>query len=330
MSYQAINISKTIIEQPEPVDSSLSQIWHSWQKFQRGKRKSSEMEEFSYHLEENLSNLHFDLESGHYRHGTYREFTVCENKKRSIRVASIRDRVIHRLLYDYLVRIYDHTFIFDLWSCRKSKGLTAAIMRAQKFLSNNPKSFVWRVDIKKFFDNVDQNVLMQILERKIRDRGTLSLLNEVIKSTDKGIPIGNLTSQIFANIYLNEMDRYIKNELEIKHYLRYGDDFIILSPDLDQLRGFRTSVMAYLSDSLKLSINTQADIITKAKEGIHFLGVEIYPSGRRLSRRNWQKIITRLSLANYSSYSGLVKQNCSDNKKQIVNWLVLDLLDEFN
>ncbi|MEI6133262.1 MAG: hypothetical protein WCQ41_10640 [Bacillota bacterium] len=131
-------------------------------------------------MEENLEKLQRDIEIGCYKHGTYRCFIVCDNKRREIRVASIRDRVVHRLLYDYLVGIYDKTFIFDAWSCRKNKGLLGAIERAQEFLRRNPKSFVWRSDIKKFFDNIDREVLLSVLERKIKDEKALLLLCEVI------------------------------------------------------------------------------------------------------------------------------------------------------
>ena len=163
-----------------PFNTSISNIWRSWYAFVAGKNKTLELEEFRYGLEENLGQLQQDIESNCYKHGTYRRFIVCDNKRREIRVASIRDRVIHRLLYDYLVEIYDKTFIFDVWSCRKNKGLIGAIGRAQEFLHKNPESIVWRTDIRKFFDNIDREVLLSVLERKVKDKKALSLLYEVI------------------------------------------------------------------------------------------------------------------------------------------------------
>ena len=164
------------------IDLSLSNIWQSYFKFKKGKKTSQELEKFSYYLEENLRSLHHDLDSGNYKHGQYRKFTVTDNKRREISVSNIRDRVVHRLIYEYLCQIYDKTFIFDAWSCRKNKGLVGAIERAQNFVSRKPNSFIWRSDIKKFFDSVDQQVLLKIISRKIRNQKDLSLLREIIGS----------------------------------------------------------------------------------------------------------------------------------------------------
>jgi len=166
----------------DSMDLSLGNMWHSWFAFRKGKRATPELHVFQYDLERNLRELCEDLNGGKYRHGGYTKFTVCDNKKRVISVASIRDRVAHRLIYDYLVAIYDGTFIFDAWSCRENKGLIAAIERAQKFLTLHPNNFVWRADIKKFFDSMDHATLIQILSRRIRDPKALWLIQEIISS----------------------------------------------------------------------------------------------------------------------------------------------------
>ena len=164
------------------IDLSLANVWQSWFKFIKGKRKTKESDYFSYCLEQNLENLHFDLNSGRYKHGGYKKFIVTDNKRRQISVASVRDRVVHRLLYEYLSRIYDKTFVYDAWSCRKNKGLTGAIERTQKFLYKHTNSFVWRADIKKFFDNVDRQTLLKILSLKIKDAKAMFVLQEIIAS----------------------------------------------------------------------------------------------------------------------------------------------------
>jgi len=137
------------------IDLSLSNIWQSYFKFKKGKKLSQELEEFNYYLEENLRSLHRDLNDGNYKHSGYRKFVVTDNKRREISVASIRDRVVHRLVYEFLCSIYNETFIFDAWSCRKNKGLIGAIERTQNFVNRKPNSFIWRSDIRKFFDSVD-------------------------------------------------------------------------------------------------------------------------------------------------------------------------------
>ncbi|MFH0820518.1 MAG: reverse transcriptase domain-containing protein [Candidatus Peregrinibacteria bacterium] len=161
---------------------SLENLWETWLNFRKGKKPTPELYELQYNLERNLFKLHKELNSRMYRHGQYRTFTVCDNKKRVISVAPIRDRIVHRLIYDYLVPIYDRTFIFDAWSCRKGKGLLACIKRAQNFLSAHPRSFVWRADIRKFFDSVNHDTLLAILVRRVHDPKAIWLIREIINS----------------------------------------------------------------------------------------------------------------------------------------------------
>ena len=169
----------------DSINLGLGNIWRSWFAFRRGKRATPDLDVFQYCLEVNLSKLHRDLNSGAYRHGGYRKFVVHDNKRREISVARIRDRVVHRLIYDYLVPIYDKTFIFDAWSCRKGKGLLGAIERAQGFLEKSPQAYVWRADIKRFFDSVDQGVLLGAVFRKVRCPQARWLIREVVGSFPK-------------------------------------------------------------------------------------------------------------------------------------------------
>lgn len=206
----------------ESIDLGLKNIYCSWFAYRKGKKPSHDLDHFQYNLDEELPDLYKMLDSNTYKHGSYRKFMVTDNKKREISVAFVRDRVVHRLLYDYLTKIFDKTFIYDAWSCRKDKGLVGAINRAQEFICKYQNGFVWRADISKFFNNVDHSILFEILKRKIRNEKVLSLLKEIIDSFEAGIPIGNLTSQIFSNIYLNELDRFVKHKLRVKCYLRYG------------------------------------------------------------------------------------------------------------
>lgn len=169
------------------IDLSLANIWQSWYLFRKGKRSCRELETFCYYLERNLFDLCRDLNNGDYQHDGYREFTVYDNKKRKISVASVRDRVVHRLVYEYLVEIYDKTFIYDVWSCRINKGLLGAIKRSYKFLTKFPDSFIWRADIKKFFDNVDQQILKNILLRRVSCPNVQCILDKIIDSYNTGL-----------------------------------------------------------------------------------------------------------------------------------------------
>lgn len=161
---------------------NVENIWNNWLLFRRGKRRTKELDVFEYSLERNLVALQNDLETGVYRHGEYSRFMVTDNKRREISVASVRDRVVHRLLYGYLVEIYDKTFISDVWSCRKGKGLVGAIERTQAFLLKYQKYFVWRSDVRKFFDHVDHDVLKNILATGISDERANQILQKVIES----------------------------------------------------------------------------------------------------------------------------------------------------
>lgn len=166
----------------EVIGLELKDIWKAWSAFRNGKRMSEEMHEFQYHLEERLFELCNDLNNGTYEHGSYKEFVVCDNKRREISVSSVRDRVVHRILYDFLVPIWDKTFIYDAWSCRKEKGLLGAIERTQSFLQSFPQAYVWRGDIKKFFDSVNHEVLLKILARRTKDPNAMGLAKKVVKS----------------------------------------------------------------------------------------------------------------------------------------------------
>ncbi len=157
-------------------------MWRSWFVFRRGKKWSSDLHVFQYKLEENLRELSDDLTSGVYKHGPYKTFIVNDNKRREVSVSTIRDRVVHRLIYDYLSHIYNKIFIYDAWSCRVNKGLMGAIERTQQFLKSFPDNYIWRGDVRKFFDSVDQETLLQLLARRVSDSFAYSLMGEVIRS----------------------------------------------------------------------------------------------------------------------------------------------------
>lgn len=144
------------------------------------------------------------------------------------------------------------------------------------------------------------------------------------KRDPRGIPIGNLTSQIFANIYLNELDRFVKHNLKPQFYLHYGDDFIIISSNRTQLDEIREKAVLFLKNQLGLEINRKNDIIVPVRRGIYFLGVEIYPTGRRLKQKIWQRAQNRLNQRNISSYHGLVKQHFI-KKLPYLDWLIAEL-----
>jgi retron-type reverse transcriptase len=271
----------------------LSLIYKYWLEFRAGKKPSSAITKFEYDLIENLRRLSDDLASGCYKHGDYQYRVIRDPKERLITVASVRDRVVHRILYDKLVDLYDKSFDYDVWSCRRGKGLLAMNQRVQQLMNRYQFAHIWRADIQKFFDSVDQTKLKEILRRKISDMSLFDLLEKVIDSTGRGtgIPIGNLTSQILANIYLNELDRYVRTVIKPLAYLRYGDDFLVFERGREKCEKTQRLGTTFLRQNLRLAINPRNNIITTAHSGVKFCGSDIFASGSAIIRRTFSRTV---------------------------------------
>jgi RNA-directed DNA polymerase len=247
---------------------------------------------------------------------------VRDPKQRLIAVASIRDRIIHRLLYEELVKGFDHMFLFDVWSCRKEKGLHGAIDRTAQFLHSFPKSFVWRADIAKFFESIDHNVLRACLYRRIHDERMWYLLDQVIDSYSPGIPIGNLTSQIFSNIILHELDRFVVHTVKPLRYLRYGDDVLVFVANQEIAHHVRGHVVMFLKDALKLQVHAHNDVIVSASQGLLFCGYELFSTGRRLKRATVPRVLKRVRYGNIGSYHGLIRSERNAKSLRLFHWRI--------
>ena len=308
----------------DSIDISLSGVYRSWYAFRAGKRQSRSIITFEYHLENNLDQIAKDLQNNQYRHGSYVHLVVQESKRRSIAVAHVRDRVVHRLLYDYFVPRMDSHFDYDVWSCRQNKGLQQAIIRSQELMKRHPDSWVWRGDVSKFFDSVNHKTLKTIVRRCINDRTTLEILDEVISSYSSnpgtGIAIGNLTSQILSNVYLNEFDRYARHELKPLAYLRYGDDFIMFFPSRVKTVEAQKLGTTFLKSELQLTIHKHNNVIVKVRDGLHFLGVRLFVNGMKIQPHTWQRMKSRINEVNYSSYRGFTNNVGSKAQKKSILW----------
>lgn len=221
---------------------SLENLFFAWDEFKKGKQKKPDVQRFEFDLERNIFQLHRDLLNKTYRHGPYKGFYICDPKVRHIHKATVRDRVLHHAVFKILNPIFEPTFIPNSFSCRVGKGThrgVAALEKMARGIARNGVNlcYVLKCDIQKFFDTVDHTILLSILNKRIKDEDAVWLLQEIIESFPKGLPIGNLTSQIFANIYMNEFDQFVKHELKIKYYVRYTDDFAIASDNEYTLRG---------------------------------------------------------------------------------------------
>jgi len=285
---------------------SLENLFLAWKEFKRGKKNKPDVQEFEFNLEDNLFQLHRELKTKTYQHSNYTSFYVKDPKLRNINKAFVRDRVLHHAIFRILYPIFDESFIFDSYSCRLDRGTHKAVNRLEKFsrkLSKNNKNnfFCLKCDIRKFFDSVDQAFLLKLIKKKIQDNDTGWLIEKVIKSFPNGLPLGNVTSQLFANIYLNEFDQFVKHKLKARYYLRYCDDFIILWRDKRCLIKLIPLIDNFLKEKLKLSFHPDKIIVRKYHQGIDFLGYVVLPYYRVLRTKTKRRIFRKIR----SKYSNL-------------------------
>lgn len=292
----------------------------SWREFLCGKRKRRDVAEFSLHLTDNISELHRDLVDKTYRHGGYKAFKINDPKPRDIHKASVRDRLVHHAIYRILYSYFDRQFIYDSYSCRNDKGTHRAVSHFRHFTGqvscNNKrnKRTVWvlKCDIRKFFTNIDHEILKGILRRHIRDNGILWLLGQIINSFNTenkigvGLPLGNLTSQLLVNIYMNEFDQFVKRELRVKYYIRYADDFVILSRDKQELENLLVLMIEFLKFRLQLTLHPNKVQIKTLTSGVDFLGYVVFPKHVILRTKTKRRAFKRVNKDNLPSYLGIV------------------------
>lgn len=293
---------------------SFDNLWMAWRKARRGKRSRAPVQHFALDLEGHLLQLQAELDAGTYRPGTYRQFTVYERKPRVISAAPFRDRVVHHAVMNVLETPLDRRFIFDSYACRVGKGTHAAVDRYQQWAQRWP--YVLKLDVRRYFPSIDHEILKEELRRYLKDRRVLELLDTIIDLSPPsgerdpvylpgddlltplerrtGIPIGNLTSQFFANLYLNRFDHWVKGTLGVNGYLRYVDDLVILSHDKGQLVEWRLAIRDYLARENRLRLHPNKGQIMPVAAGINLLGYQVWPRRRRLANQNGYRFRRRL------------------------------------
>ncbi|KPJ54867.1 hypothetical protein AMJ47_02225 [Parcubacteria bacterium DG_72] len=282
---------------------SPQNLFLAWNEFKKEKMSKKDVQNFNLFLEDNIFNLYHQLINKTYRHSNYTSFYIKDPKLRHIHKACVKDRVLHHAIFRILYPIFDKSFIFDSYSCRINKGTHRAVNRlsyfARKASKNNTKTiYILKLDIRRFFDSMDHNILLFLIKKKIKDKDAIWLIEKIIKSFPSGLPLGNITSQLFANIYLNELDYFIKHNLRITHYIRYCDDFLIIHNYKEYLKDLILIVNNFLNNNLKLSLHSDKIIIRRHNQGIDFLGYVSFPHHRILrtktKRRMFRKINYRL------------------------------------
>lgn len=277
----------------------------------RGKKNNARVARFYFDLEKELLCLREELLNKTYNPRPLRKFKIREPKAREISSSDFRDRVVHHAICNILEPILERSFIHDSYACRIGKGTHKAVIKAQKLCRKH--HYFLKCDIKKYFASIDHAILKHILIRKLKDPDLIWLLNTIIVHAEsgqsgKGIPIGSLTSQHFANMYLDRLDHYIKDSLGIKSYLRYMDDFIIFGDEKIVLHLLSSSIRTFLYNELKLELKDKATILAPVMEGLPFLGFRIFPNVIRLKNENKRIILNKLKLRDAALRNGNINE----------------------
>jgi RNA-directed DNA polymerase len=317
---------------------SLENLLEAWKEFVRGKRSRKDVQEFERNLMANIISLHRDLATKTYTHSLYQAFKISDPKPRDIHKASVRDRLLHHALHRQLSPFFNKTFIADSNSCQNGKGTHRALKRFKTFInivSENDTQTVWvlKCDIKKFFANIDQSILLEIVDRYIADKDIVLLLSVIVKSfhstaPDVGLPLGNLTSQLLVNIYMNEFDQFMKHAIKAEHYVRYADDFAVLSQDREYLETVLPKMQDFLQQKLKLIMHPDKVFIKTVGSGVDFLGWVHFPDHRVLRTTTKRRMLNRLNETQkqdtVSSYKGMMLHGNTYTLNRAVDSLIVE------
>lgn len=270
----------------------MDNLLEAWKEFKRDKKGKRDAQVFECDLIENIRILHTELSLGLYRHGPYTHFKVSDPKPRDIHKASVRDRLVHHSIYRILYPLFNASFVPNSYSCRLGKGTHRAVNTFKKYAykaSRNHTRTLWvlKCDVRKFFTSIDHQVLLTIIRKQVTDERTVLLLENIIESFSStapgvGLPLGNLTSQLLVNVYLNEFDQFAKHSLRARHYIRYADDLVLLSNDRTWLLTRLPRIEAFLAERLKLALHPDKVSRATFASGIDFLGWVHFPDHRVL------------------------------------------------
>jgi hypothetical protein len=279
--------------------TSFANLLAAARKTLRGHKDTPAAARLYFYLEPELLALQEELLSGAYQPRPYRVFEIYEPKRRVICAADVRDRVVHHAVCNVVGPIFERSLIADTFACRVGKGAHAAVARLQQFARR--QACYLQCDVRQYFASIDHAVLKALLRRKLKDARVLSLLEQIIDqplptaaTPGCGLPIGNLTSQYFANLYLGELDHLLKERLRVKGYVRYMDDFVLFGADKQALRATHEQVSDFLATELRLALKERATIIAPVNQGIAFLGFRVYPALVKLSGEKWRRFRRRV------------------------------------
>ncbi|MBN2606722.1 MAG: hypothetical protein JXR47_05240 [Thiotrichales bacterium] len=310
-----------------PIIYDFESLYLAYQRARKGKGWRNEILTFKSNLEENLIHIQNELIWKTYQSGSYRHFKIHEPKERDVAALPFRDRVVHHALVDAIQPVFESRFIHHSYACRAGKGTHAGADAAQRMMRivkrNHGRVYALKADISKYFASIDHDVLLRLIEKRIACQDTLWLIKSILSTTSSpGIPLGNLTSQLFANIYLDALDQFVKHDLKAQHYARYMDDFVILHHNKTQLHLWLDEIQAFLSKELKLKTNHKTQIFPvhhKSGRGLDFLGYRILPTHRKLRKDSVKRFKTRLKRMQKQYKNGDI--DLHQVRQQITSWL---------
>ena len=311
---------------------SLENLYEAWAEFVNGKKYKRDVALFALNLSSNIFKLHEELKNKTYQHGGYKAFAINDPKPRSIHKATVRDRLLHHAVYRQLYRHFDSKFVHDSYSCRYAKGTHKAIDRFRHFfnkVSRNNRRTCWvlKCDVRKFFASIDQEILISIFKRHVSVQDIVWLIENIVGSFQstgigKGLPLGNLTSQLLVNVYMNEFDQYVKHILKQTYYIRYADDFVLMHHDKNVLADLLPKIGEFLSNNLKLSLHPDKVFIKTFASGVDFLGWVHFSNHRVLrgatKKRMFRNLDREVTKEMIQSYSGLLSHGNGYELKKLV------------
>ncbi len=304
-----------------PEVRSLDNLLSAYRKARRGKADRIEVQGFALDLESRLFELQSLLDAGLYDPGSYRQFRIYERKPRIISAAPFVDRVVHHAVMNPLEPLLDRRFIHDSYACRAGKGVHRAVDRYQHWSRRYP--YAMQLDIRRYFPSIDHRRLNAKLRDRIKDAQVLDLFAHIIAGWPPdggqvGLPIGNLTSQFFANLYLDDFDHWVKQALGAKAYLRYVDDLVLLADSRGQLRNWRGRIAAKLSED-GLEIHDDEGGISPTREGLDLFGYRVWPHRRQLRNDNGWRFARRFrAMARRYSQGGMT---LAEVRPSVASWI---------
>jgi RNA-directed DNA polymerase len=315
---------------------SYGRLLLAWVQYRRGKRRVKAVEGFEFSRESELLDLVNELAAGTWRHGPYREFIISDPKPRRITAASVRDRVVHQVVFEEVERAFEPIFLPVSFSARKGRGVHLALDEVSRAIERMRRQRVWPIwtlkgDVRKFYDSIDHQILLTLLGRRIKDPEVMRVIESIVRSScssrgpGKGIPIGNLTSQVFANVYLHELDRYAVHGCGAPGYFRYADDVLLLGGSRADVEALATRMRAFAKENLALDLVLRPARVLST--GVDFLGSILWPYGRTLRPKTRTRVILRVGMRERAAARGAISPASLQQTRVSYNGIAMRVRD---